>query len=134
MPRGDALRLTIKGDGIASDVSWIGGSLTSSFPVELVQMTRPDGDTVQAVVRVTGPGSVPKEGLDLSPSAGGIPIPGADLHKAKIVAVEAADEHSKALAPRSSRWTEHEHRVGRVVGSLVLIGVVAVLCTKIGKR
>jgi hypothetical protein len=133
VPKGDAIRLTIKGDAIAHDTSWIGGSLASSYPVELVEMTKPKGDQLQVVVRVTSMGALPKAGESVAPKAGGISIPGADLHSATIVSVEPADEHSKVVVSTQTWLTDHEVRVAKVVGSLGLIVLVGLLCKRIHK-
>lgn len=153
MAHGDVLRLSLKGASAVKDPTWVPGALASTFPVDVVRMSRPVGDTMDVFVRVRGRGRLPTVGGTLR-SISAFSVPGLELPQATIAAVDALPGRSAASsASIVAAQTGQERGVMaaearaptvdaepdpmmamKVVGSLALIGIAALLVSRIEQK
>ena len=128
MLRGDVVRLTLSGKGVASDVTWVPGAIAASFPMDVVRIERTGPQLADVTVRARGQVATPAQGAVLRSPAAVLPVPGFEPPSAKIEKVEQVDidlarsgELNVEEAPASLKW----------FAALALIGVTMFLSSRI---
>lgn len=131
MAKGDVYRLTIAGEDVARDATWVPGALASEFPVDVVSVTKPAGKQMLATVRLRTSQAVPLAGKTVK-SVAAFSAPGMGAPFATIVNAEPV----RLVTPETyvSTGTEWPTNEMKWLGAVALIGVTALFASRIKGR
>lgn len=130
MARGDLFQITLAGDALQQDASWVVGALHTDLGVDVVSTGEIVSGAITAVIRLkNAQQNAPQVGKTVT-AARAFSAPGMDVPSAKITTVEFLGNSFRPSATHEW-WESPESRPIKVFGAVSLIVITAAFALRI---